>query len=84
MLAFALAAAATLVPADRLVRLTPQISEESTWSPDSQLIAFDSNRAGGPTKIFLMKPDGTGVRQLTSGPGADETPAWSCADGSAP
>ena len=72
-----LLAASALVPAENVFRLTPQVSEESSWSPDSRRVVFDSNRAGGPTKLFVMNADGTGVSQLTSGPGTDETPQWS-------
>jgi TolB protein len=72
-----LLAAEALVPADKLFRLTPQVSEESSWSPDSRRLVFDSNRGGGRTKLYVMNADGSGVAQLTSGPGADETPTWS-------
>lgn len=42
-------------------------------------IVFASVRAGGP-EIFVIQPDGTGLVQLTSSPGADYQPQWS-ADG---
>src|ERR671935_80336 len=74
---FLLLGASALVPPDQVFRLTPQISEESSWSPDARRIVFDSNRAGGPTKLYVMDADGSHVTQLTSGPGTDETPAWS-------
>ncbi len=45
--------------------------EEPAWSPDGRMIAF---ARGG--LIFLAHADGTGERQLTSGPG-DGAPAWS-------
>src|SRR2546423_8855528 len=69
--------AAALVPPERVVRVTPQVSAESSWSPDSRRLVFDSNRGGGPTKLYVMNADGSHVSQLTSGPGTDETPAWS-------
>lgn len=31
----------------------------------------------GPSKIWLARSDGTGMREITSGPGTDETPALS-------
>lgn len=31
----------------------------------------------GPSKIWLVRSDGTGMREVTSGPGTDETPALS-------
>ena len=36
-----------------------------TWSPDSQKIAFRSNR-GGNWDIWVMNRDGSGVQQLTN------------------
>ena len=53
------------------------------WSPDSQWIAFsqgaivDGERAG---HIFVVKPDGLGLAQVTHGVVLDQNPAWS-ADG---
>jgi TolB protein len=44
--------------------------QEPDWSPDGSTIAF--SRTGGG--IFLVKADGSSVRQLTSGGGG---PAWS-------
>ncbi len=39
-------------------------------------IAFVSDRGGTP-KIYVMNTDGSGLRQLTTGPHADSRPAWS-------
>ena len=39
-------------------------------------IAFVSDR-GGSYQIHLMNADGTGIRQLTEGPGENAKPAWS-------
>ena len=44
-------------------------------SPDRSTIAFSSNR-GGDFDLYLMDPDGTNLRRLTSSPGADGDPAW--------
>ena len=44
-------------------------------SPDRGTIAFSSNR-GGDFDLYLMDPDGTNLRRVTSGPGADGDPAW--------
>jgi Tol biopolymer transport system component len=47
------------------------------WSPDGRSILFTSHRdyADGYTDIYVMSPDGTGVRRLTTA--VAYTPAWS-------
>ena len=48
------------------------------WSPDGSQIAFYSNRSG-PFQVWLIHPDGSGLRQVTFGT-ANETyyyPLWS-------
>ena len=47
------------------------------WSPDGRSILFASHRdhSDNWTDIYVMRPDGSGVRRLTRGGG--ETPAWS-------
>jgi Tol biopolymer transport system component len=57
-------------------------SISSDWSPNGQLIAFDSNRVDveGRKKvvqIYLMGADGSGVTQLTRGAGFQGLPGWS-------
>jgi Tol biopolymer transport system component len=41
---------------------------DAVWSPDGRWIAFSmaSKATGGLFELYLMHPDGTGVRQLTS------------------
>jgi Tol biopolymer transport system component len=47
------------------------------WSPDGQRIAFFSNR-GGTYQIWSIKPDGSGLRQLTEDPeGVSSYNVWS-------
>jgi Tol biopolymer transport system component len=55
------------------------------WSPDGNSIAFFSDRGGNPD-IYIMKPDGSQVEQLTRDPFAslyftkssgDRNPSWS-------
>jgi Tol biopolymer transport system component len=49
-------------------------------SGDGRLLALSGRFAEGPagrSKIWLVRADGTGLRQLTTGPGADEMPAIS-------
>jgi TolB protein len=59
------------------MRLTQNAAEDvaPSWSPDSQTIAFQSNR-DGDANIYLMRPDGTHVRRLTTSSAEDRNPAW--------
>jgi TolB protein len=60
------------------------------WSPDGQWIAFSSDRDSRKprfgftvlqsTEIYLIHPDGTGLRRITHGDAFAGSPAWS-ADG---
>src|ERR1700756_2388613 len=49
-------------------RLTDPFLEPARpdWSPKGDLVAFQSFK-GGTFHIWMMKPDGSGVRQLTEG-----------------
>ena len=50
------------------------------WSPDGRWIAFSEGTRdnGGLQSVFIMRPDGTDVRQLTSHHDVDATPpCWS-------
>jgi TolB protein len=44
------------------------------WSPDGTRIVFD---ASSDSEIYTIKPDGTGVLQLTSNGVDDRNPSWS-------
>lgn len=46
------------------------------WSPDGRLIAFAGSENGKTFNIFVMRPDGDGVAQLTSD-GNNKNPSWS-------
>jgi Tol biopolymer transport system component len=46
------------------------------FSPRGDLVAFQSY-AGGTFHIWVMKPDGTGLRQITGGHGDDREPRFS-------
>jgi TolB protein len=60
-----------------LVRLStdPATDGFPDWSPDGTRIAF-RRIISGKSQILVMNADGTGVVQLTTGPGGS-TPAWS-------
>lgn len=49
---------------------------EPTWSLDSEMISFVSERDGNP-EIYVMNADGTEQRRLTKNEYADTTPAFS-------
>jgi Tol biopolymer transport system component len=64
----------------RVVQLTdgslPSIDDPAV-SPDGRTVAFTALPPGSARiDVFLMNPDGSGLRQLTPGV-ADEAPAWS-------
>lgn len=51
-------------------------------SPDGRLLAFSGKGSRGQgfpkgSKVFLVRADGSGMRQLSEGEGEDETPAFS-------
>lgn len=46
------------------------------WSPDGQWLAFASDR-GGEFDVWVVRPDGSGLRRVTSGAGTKTWPAWS-------
>lgn len=48
----------------------------SSFSPDGQWIAFNSLRNNGQADIFIMRPDGSDVRQVTDNPEPDWQPQW--------
>ncbi|PKN93828.1 MAG: hypothetical protein CVU44_08410 [Chloroflexi bacterium HGW-Chloroflexi-6] len=45
------------------------------FSPDGQWIVFNSQRTGN-ADIYIMRPDGSDVRQLTEDPDPDWQPRW--------
>ncbi len=48
------------------------------WSPDGQWLAFSSNRGmWRESDIYIIRPDGSGLRRLTDTPGWDGSPSWS-------
>lgn len=60
------------------VRLTDDATVDThpALSPDGSSVAFVSERTGSKD-IFVIGVDGRGLRQVTSGPAADDSPSWS-------
>lgn len=52
------------------------VDEYPTWSPDGQWIAFHSDR-DGDFDIYIVRPDGSDLRQLTDNDDNDMEPSWS-------
>jgi Tol biopolymer transport system component len=50
----------------------------AAWSPDGRTIAFSRHPdRGEPGQLWLIRPDGSELRQLTNLPGGAEGPSWS-------
>ena len=48
------------------------------WSPDGAWLAFSSDRGTrDESDLYMIRPDGTGLRRLTDAPGWDGSPSWS-------
>ncbi|MEA2349657.1 MAG: TolB protein [Thermoleophilaceae bacterium] len=63
-----------------LLRVThepsPRVAELPDWSPDRKRIVFASDR-GGSLRLWTIRSNGNGIRQLTEGGHHDTDPAWS-------
>jgi len=61
----------------RQITASDSVNDQPSWSPDGQLIAFVSDR-GGDHDIWAIRPDGTGLTQITDTPNLQEAnPNWS-------
>ena len=47
-----------------------------TWSPDGREIAATAKQAGGTTDVQVLRPDGSALRTVGSGPASDRHPRW--------
>ena len=63
----------------RLDDLTPDATDDArpAWSADGRRIAWERYADRGSPEIFVMDADGGNRRQVTSGPGVAQMPAWS-------
>ena len=52
------------------------IDTAPTWSPNSRLIAFTSDRGGSP-QIYIMDAEGSNVERVSFGGNYHDAPAWS-------
>ena len=59
-----------------VVRLTTGPDGEPAFSPNGKLIAFSSLRRGD-RDIYVLAPDGSGLRQITFTRSDDRDPTWS-------
>jgi Tol biopolymer transport system component len=67
-------------PLKRVRLLTYVVDYEASWSPDGRQIVLISNRHGGmKAHVLDASSDGIGsdMRQITTGPNEDDSPAWS-------
>jgi TolB protein len=68
------------VPLKRVPLLTYVVDYEASWSPDGRHIVLISNRHGG-MKVHVLdassEGNGSDMRQVTTGPNEDDSPAWS-------
>jgi TolB protein len=56
-------------------------AENPAWSPDGEWIVFSLVR-GGTANIYMVRPDGTSLTQITTQAGVDEQrPVWTPAQG---
>lgn len=60
----------------RLVTVTTGQDSHPRWSPDSRRLVF-ARVADGRSQLFTVNADGTGERQLSTGPASESDPSWS-------
>jgi Tol biopolymer transport system component len=61
----------------QLTTSAPGLALDSDWSPDGTKIAFDSDRDGLSTNLYVMDADGGNVVELIDDDGFDGFPSWS-------
>jgi hypothetical protein len=53
------------------------VSNAISWSPDGDFIAVAAKRPGGDASIYVMRPGGGDLQQITSDAAWDDEPDWS-------
>jgi TolB protein len=56
---------------------SPGAATSQPVAPGAGLIAFLSRQADGADELYVMRPDGSGLRNLSNHPAHDKAPAWS-------
>jgi TolB protein len=57
--------------------LDPGLLMSPAWSPDGEWIAFAASSTLGDLDIFIVRPDGADLTNITNYPGIDDDPTWS-------
>jgi TolB protein len=65
----------TTLPAPARITESYYTDTSPDWSPDGQWITFVSDRTGS-SEIYVMRPDGTGLRAVTDAPSIEASPSW--------
>lgn len=55
----------------------PYLKYQLQWSPDGARLLFVGQQRGGREDLFVINPDGSDLRPLTTHPASDLQPAWS-------
>lgn len=55
---------------------SPVYFVQISWSPDGEYILFLSN-LNSDYDLYVIRPDGSGLTQLTNMPGGEDWAAWS-------
>jgi TolB protein len=61
----------------RRVTHSPAYDHQVAWAPRGRWLVFERDFGLSSSAIFVVRPDGTGLRRLTTGQHFDTSPAWS-------
>ncbi|MFE3858133.1 cell wall-binding repeat-containing protein [Streptomyces griseorubiginosus] len=64
-------------PSAKTVKRVLANAEQPAYSPDGTKLAFVRKDTDGKLQVFTANADGTGVKQVTTGPGYAVNPSWS-------